>query len=104
MELNDIIKLIRSGNVHAFYKSGEWLAARAEILKEQKNECQICKSKGGYSEANIVHHIKHLKEHPELALVKSNLMAVCGACHNELHPEKAFKDRTKKKPINEERW
>lgn len=104
MELNDIIKLILAGNIHAFYKSREWQIIRAEVLKEQHYECQRCKSKGEYSSGNIVHHIKHIKEYPELALVRSNLMVVCYACHNELHPEKAFKFKVKKKPINEERW
>jgi len=35
-----------------------------------------------------VHHIKHLKDFPELALVDSNLESLCFTCHNEEHPEK----------------
>lgn len=74
------------------------------MLEEQNNECQLCKSRGIYAEANTVHHIKHLKEYPWLALTKSNLMSVCRACHNELHPEKQKYKFKRKEPINEEKW
>ena len=50
----------------------------------------------------LINHIKHLKDHPELALTRSNLMAVCKECHNELHPEKHR--HKSKEVINEERW
>lgn len=39
-------------------------------------------------DATTVHHIKHLDEHPELALVDSNLISLCADCHNKAHPEK----------------
>ena len=71
-------------------------------------DCQHCKSKGEANKANTVHHIKHLKQHPELALDEENLMAVCKECHNELHPEKHYSfmrhKSYKKKYLNEERW
>lgn len=99
----NLVKLIQNNNVHLFYKSTIWRHLRGEVLKEQHYECQVCKQRGVYTKAVVVHHIKHIKEHPELALTKSNLMSVCSACHNELHPEKAFKFKFKE-PINEERW
>lgn len=101
--VNWITKLIRDNNIHAFYVSGLWKKLRREVLYEANNECQICKSKGEVGIATTAHHIKHLKKHPELALTKSNLMAVCNECHNILHPEKHFKYK-KKIPLNEERW
>lgn len=101
--INWIIGLIKNNNIHAFYVSGTWKRLRAEVLKEQNNECQMCKSKGKYKRATTVHHIKHVKEFPWLALTKTNLMCVCNECHNILHPEKYFKYK-KKIPVNEERW
>lgn len=98
-----ITKLIRDGNIHAFYVSSIWEYRRAEVLKEQNYECQRCKARGTYSEATTVHHIKHLKKYPQLALTKSNLMSVCKECHNELHPEKNRNHKAKAQ-LNEERW
>ncbi|WP_143316874.1 HNH endonuclease signature motif containing protein [Clostridium sp. HBUAS56017] len=98
-----ITKLIRDNNIHGFYVSTAWKHLRLEVLDEQNHECQMCKAKGEYSKATTVHHIKHVNKHPQLALTKSNLMAVCKECHNELHPEK----RRNYKPkvlLNEERW
>lgn len=41
--------------------------------------------------AQVVHHIKHVDEFPELAYTDSNLESLCMACHNKAHPEKATK-------------
>lgn len=67
-------------------------------------ECQKCKSRGQFSKATCVHHKKHLKDHPELALVDNNLESLCDACHNEEHPEKLQQQKKSNKFINEERW
>lgn len=100
--INWITKLIKENNIHAFYVSGPWKKLRQEVINKSNKECQLCKSKGKVSTATTVHHIKHLKDHPELALTRSNLMAVCKECHNELHPEKhRYKS---KEVISEERW
>lgn len=99
----ELLVAIKKGLVGKFYKSREWKKKRKEILKRDNNECQKCKSKGKYHKAETVHHIKHLKEHPELALIDSNLISLCYACHNEEHPEK-FKKTLKKRFINEEKW
>ena len=84
----DIRKQIEKGNVSVFYKSSIWLHKREEILIRDNKECQICKAKGRYHKAECVHHIKHLRQYPNLALDNSNLIAVCNSCHNKLHPEK----------------
>ena len=94
-----INSLIRHNNIKAFYNCGEWEHIRAEVLEEQHNECQICKAKGKYEEATTVHHIKYVRQHPELALTKSNLMCVCKECHYQIH------HRIESKPqLNEEKW
>jgi 5-methylcytosine-specific restriction endonuclease McrA len=87
-----------------FYHSGAWLSKRKEILKRDNNECQKCKRKGRYSKATCVHHIKHLKDREDLALVDSNLLSLCDCCHNEEHPEKLHKNFVKKRVISQEKW
>lgn len=85
----------------AFYKTPEWERKRREILKRDRNACQECKRKGKYRKADTVHHIKHLKECPELALTDSNLESLCRDCHEEKHPERHKK---KKDFWTPERW
>ncbi len=75
-------------NEEQFYKSSRWKAKRKYILKRDDYECQLCKRYGRHREATEVHHIKHLDEYPELALVNENLISLCHSCHNKQHPEK----------------
>lgn len=35
--------------------------------------------------AVCVHHIKELKDHPELALDDDNLISLCHKCHDRVH-------------------
>ena len=97
-----INKLIQHHNIKAFYNSSLWENKRAEALGRDNNECQKCKSRGLYGEANCVHHKKHLRKHPELALDLDNLISLCNSCHDEEHPEK-LKHQSKPQ-LNEERW
>ena len=100
-----LLDAIRSGNTKKFYKSKEWRKKRKEIIRRDNKECQKCKDRGSYHKAETVHHIKYLKDHPELALVDSNLISLCNTCHNEEHPEKLEGYQEKKKRfMNEERW
>lgn len=92
-----IPQLIARDDLHAFYISHAWLHLRAEVLKEQHHECQLCKAKGLYVPATTVHHVKTVRQCPWLALTKSNCMALCDNCHYEIH-------HTKKYRWNDERW
>jgi 5-methylcytosine-specific restriction endonuclease McrA len=103
-ELEKFIKEIRSGNEKYFYKSRRWRNKRKQILKRDNNECQLCKAKGQFSKGEVVHHVKHLKDRPDLVLEDSNLMTVCNACHERLHPDRFGKQENKKKYITKERW
>lgn len=104
----DLLQAIEFGNVRKFYKSAIWRHKRKEILKRDNYECQRCKEKGTFSLAEVVHHIKHLRDYPEFALADDNLKCLCSACHNEVHPEKfeKFKSNWKERnePITKERW
>lgn len=75
-------------NTETFYKSRAWQRKREAILRRDKYICQNCKRYGRNTEATTVHHIKHLEDAPELALANDNLVSLCAACHNKLHPEK----------------
>ena len=88
----------------AFYRSGAWLLKRKSILIRDNNECQKCKSKGRYSKAECVHHVKHLKDREDLALADNNLLSLCYVCHNEEHPEKLHYNTVVKRVISHERW
>lgn len=109
----DFIKSLPANKIWKFYKLKEWQALRAEVLREQHNECQVCKSKGIYTPADTVHHIQFVRKHPETALDKTyiykgkeyiNLIGICKSCHNIVHTEKLENRRNSSIPINEERW
>lgn len=97
-----INKLIQYHNIKAFYNNAAWEHVRAEALDRDNNECQKCKSKGLYSKAQCVHHKKHVRKHPELALTLDNIISLCNSCHDEEHPEK-FNNKPKPQ-LNEEKW
>lgn len=92
-----IPQLIARDDLHAFYISHAWLHLRAEVLREQHYECQLCKAKGIYIPADTVHHKRTVRDAPWLALTKSNLIAVCDDCHYKLH-------HSEKKKWDDERW
>lgn len=106
---------VRDGRVNEFYAWGKWKELRREILRQDKGECQECKKLGKYRRAVIVHHVKHLRIHPELALCKTyitpegkeerQLISVCRECHESVcHPERMRKRRDKEKFWTEEKW
>lgn len=97
-----IVSLIKYKNIKAFYNSIYWLNKRAEALERDHNECQKCKSKGLFASADCVHHKKHVKKYPHLALELENLTSLCNSCHDEEHPEKLKKSF--KSQLNVERW
>lgn len=98
----------RIGN--QFYRRSAWRKVREEVLKLDQYECQVCKSRGKYSKAIIVHHVKHLEDYPELALSiydgkMRQLISVCRACHEALHPERMQQYQyTAHKPVTREQW
>lgn len=77
--------LIARGRVHDFYISTAWVHTRDEMFLEHHRECQMCKAKGRYKRADVVHHIKPLRRYPRLALTKTNLMCLCDSCHWDVH-------------------
>ena len=74
---------------YEFYHGSKWLRRREMILRRDGYRCQRCKRYGRIVQATTVHHVKHLEDRPDLAYDPENLISVCQACHNALHPEKA---------------
>ena len=70
------------------YNNKRWRKKREYILHRDGFLCQECRKYGRNVEAKIVHHIKEVEDHPELAMTNSNLVSVCYSCHNKIHPEK----------------
>ena len=85
---------------NAFYHTARWQAKRKDILRRDRKQCRMCRDKGRYTPATTVHHLKHLREYPELALTDDNLISLCSECHELVHPEK----HQSKGFMNEERW
>lgn len=55
--------------------------------------CEDCMGRGKVKEAVLVHHIKPVKDYPELRLVFSNLRSLCDDCHEEIHAKDRWKVR-----------
>jgi len=102
VELKEVLKLIKE---ERFYHTTAWRKTRKIVLRRDNFECQECKRQGKYSKATTVHHKKHLKDRPDLALDLNNLESLCNPCHNKEHPER-FENfyQEKKKPFTPERW
>ena len=66
---------------NAFYHSPAWRKVRRLVLQRDNFLCQHCLVDGRIRPATEVHHIKPLKDYPELSLDMSNLIGLCWECH-----------------------
>ena len=103
-------ELLLAGNQHGFYLWKSWRNLREKVIEMDNHECQICKAKGKYSAAVIVHHIKHLDDRPDLALSiyddetgERQLISLCKQCHEDQHPD-ALREIKIAQTLTEERW
>lgn len=77
-----------------FYHSAAYRQWRETVLRNAGYICQNCKRYGRVDKdglpvpATVTHHIKEVKDYPELALDPMNGQALCAACHNRMHPDK----------------
>ena len=65
--VNQIKEMIRQNDMHAFYNDRGWRRISHEVMREQHNECQLCRQHGRYSRAKVVHHVCYLRKRPDLA-------------------------------------
>ncbi len=113
MTLKTIKYLIEIDRLDIFYHSKEFKKIKKQVQKEFHFECLRCKENKRLTlvdEHDPVHHVKEVKQFPELALSKyykdeqgrlqRNLIPLCFECHNIVH------DRFNKisKFTNKERW
>ena len=103
--------LIDTGNEARFYWWPQWQRLREEVLRLDRYECQTCKARGRYRRAVLVHHVKHLRDRPDLALSvydpdtgARQLVSLCKACHEAEHPESLRQYAPAAEPITAERW
>lgn len=111
-----LVDLIATGDVHPFYVTPEWRSLSGDVLDEDRHECQLCKARGKFRPAVMVHHVNHVKRRPDLALdmyyidgdgkKQRNLISVCKQCHETVcHPERLMKKQRKAQGfVNQERW
>lgn len=84
-------------NPKKFYNSARWIHCRKYVLEIDHHECQLCRTKyHRYRRAEVVHHVNHYKDRPDLGLSiwftdarthqkKRNLISLCAECHEEVH-------------------
>lgn len=104
--------LIDAGQEERFYSWKPWKRLSLRVRELDHHECQHCKAAGKYSPAEIVHHVKHLRERPDLALSiwdpdtkERQLVTLCRACHEREHPERMRTTTSAAaSPLTVERW
>lgn len=73
---------------HPFYGTAAWKAARLACLKRARFRCAWCGDPVHGRGKARVDHIVPMRERPDLALVGSNLRALCTGCDARRHAEK----------------
>jgi len=95
----EIRNLIAAGEPERFYKSRYWRELSRQIIAENHNECYMCREAHKVARAVLVHHVKPLRDHPELAYSKTytdsdgehvQLMPLCFNCHEKIHERGAY--------------
>lgn len=108
--LKKLVTLISAGKTDLFYSWQIWQRTRVAVFALDNYECQYCKAAGKYSRAEIVHHVKHLRDRPDLALTvydgdERQLVSCCKKCHELQHPESLKSIQLSQKNfITTERW
>ena len=110
-KLARLTAMLAAGRENVWYNSGDWAAVKAAVKQIDHNDCLICKAMGRRRAAHIVHHVRHLRDRPDLALSiydpdtgARQLISVCKDCHERLHPESQRQYRPSKPPVTVERW
>ena len=69
------------------YCTPRWRALRAVVLLEAGHQCERCAAVGRRVAAVLVHHVKTVRERPDLVFTRTNLQALCADCHEAVHAE-----------------
>ena len=110
-KLARLTALLAAGRENVWYNSGDWGSVKEAVKQIDHSDCLICKAMGRRRAARVVHHVKHLRDRPDLALSiydpatgERQLICVCKQCHELLHPESQRQYRPSKPPVAAERW
>ena len=77
-----------------FYSTGRWRRVRAAALARDHGLCRDCveiylrNPTHKVSTADVVHHLRPRRTHPELELDLDNLISLCDTHHERRHPER----------------
>ena len=93
-------QLIRTGDLKDFYNSREWRRLSRSVIKEYHGECYRCRQNKRYTKAVLVHHVKPLRDFPELAYKRFyrgeiQLMPLCHDCHEREHQRGIYAENQK---------
>lgn len=110
IQLAKLRDLIDCGKQDNFYALACWKKLAEQVKRLDNYECQHCKAAGHYSPGEIVHHVKHLVDAPELSLSiwdpatgERQLVTLCRECHRREHPEQ-LRYAIPTPPLTDERW
>ena len=111
VKLAHLVALLAAGKENVWYNSSDWGRVKEAVKRMDHCECLVCKAMGRHRPARVVHHVKHLRDRPDLALSiydpdtgERQLICVCKQCHELLHPESQRQYRPSKPPVTAERW
>lgn len=103
--------LIARGRLHEFYNDRYWRRLSHQIIAEHDHDCMLCRQQGHAGTAVLTHHVRHLKDFPELAYSRTyrdaqgdhiQLMPLCYDCHERIHKRGIYAEP--KGYTNEELW
>lgn len=73
-------------SVRLFRKSRRYQQWRKEVLQRDNFACQFCAK----INCSIAHHLKSIKEYPELRFDVDNGRTICKECHIQIHKRGVF--------------
>lgn len=73
----------RNKKANKFYHSAKWKKAASDAIARANGLCLDCLAEDKIRSAEMVHHIKPLRQYPELALEPKNLKPLCNKCHGK---------------------
>lgn len=78
------IVIYRGGQERELRNKFSWQTKRQEIKEKANYLCEVCRDEGVITYDNLeVHHIRKLKDRPDLLLDNMNLVCLCSRHHKD---------------------